>query len=388
MQSATTLGVPPLAIVGVGETEFRRKHERGLDALVVEAARRAIADSGLKPAEIDGIVVPVGMPAADEIAFAAGMVHRGYTAINAYTPGAGPVAALVEAGHAIAAGLATAVLVPYGIRTSNPGGPYAYHAADPLKADLEMPVGYYGQPLYFAMIAQRYAHEFGLQPEQLGSLAVAQREWAARTPNSQKPERITMDDYLRAPLVSGLLRNLDCCLITDGAGAYVVTTRARARDLPNPPAVVAGVAAGSNPWTLTEMFTQSPRFLDIGPNQAGERAFRQAGITHGDVAFAEVYDCFTPSIILQLEGLGFCQRGEGAAFVAGGRTAPGGSLPVNTDGGHLSHAYIPGMTHVLEGVRQIRGTRGAAQVPEARIGVVSTFAGPDHATLVLTKDRL
>jgi acetyl-CoA acetyltransferase len=314
------------------------------------------------------------------------MVHRGYTAINAYTPGAGPVAALVEAGHAIAAGLASAVLVPYGIRTSNPGGPYAYHAADPLKADLEMPVGYYGQPLYFAMIAQRYRHEFGLEPEQLGSLAVAQREWAARTPNSQKPERITLEDYLRAPLIAGPLRNLDCCLITDGAGAYVVTTLERARDLPNPPAVVAGVAAGSNPWTLTEMFTQSPRFLDIGPNEAGRRAFGQAGIVHRDVSFAEVYDCFTPSIILQLEGLGFCARGEGAAFVADGRTAPGGALPVNTDGGHLSHAYIPGMTHVLEGVRQIRGTRGEAQVARAEVGVVSTFAGPDHATLVLTRD--
>jgi acetyl-CoA acetyltransferase len=381
LQAATTL-----AIVGVGETEFRRKHERGLDALVVEAARRAIADSGLAASDIDGIVLPVGMPPPDEIAFGAGMTHRGYTAINAYTPGAGPVAALVEAQHAIAAGLASAVLVPYGIRTSNPGGPYAYHAADPLKADLEMPVGFYGQPLYFACLAERYRHEFGLEPEQLGSLAVAQREWAALTPNSQKPERITLDDYRRAPRVSGLLRNLDCCLITDGAGAYVVTTLDRARGLRHPPAIVAGVAAGSSPWTLTEMFTQSPRFLDIGPAEAGRRAFRQAGITHDDVDFAEIYDCFTLSIVLQLEGLGFCARGEGAAFVAGGRTGPGGALPVNTDGGHLSHAYIPGMTHVIEGVRQIRGSRGMAQVPDAEVGVVSTFAGPDHATLVLRRD--
>jgi acetyl-CoA acetyltransferase len=382
--------VPPertLAIVGVGETEFRRKHGRGLDALIVEASRRAIAESGLSPDEIDGIVLPVGQPPADEIAVGAGMSRRAYTAINAYTPGAGPVAALVEAQFAIAAGLASAVLVPYGIRTSNPGGPYAYHAADPLKADLEMPVGYYGQPLYFAGLAQRYKHEYGLEPEQTGSLAVAQREWASRTPNSQKTERITLEDYLRAPLIAEPLRNLDCCLITDGAAAYVVTTLERARDLPQKPAVVAGVAASSNPWTLTEMFTQSPRFLDIGPGEAGKRAFKQAGIVHDDVDFAQIYDCFTMSIILQLEGLGFCERGEGAAFVANGRTAPGGALPVNTDGGHLSHAYIPGMTHVVEAVRQIRGQREAAQIVDAEVGIVSTFAGPDHATLVLTKDR-
>jgi acetyl-CoA acetyltransferase len=376
-----------LAIVGVGETEFRRAHERGLDSLVVEAARRAIADSGLHPADIDGIVLPVKQPAADEIAQACGITSRRYTAINAYTPGAGPVAALIEAGLAIRAGLAQAVLVPFGMKTSGPGGPYAYHAEDPLKADLEMPVGYYGQPLYFAALAQRYRHEYGLEAEQLGSLAVAQREWAARTANSQKTARIGMADYLKAPYVAEPLRNLDCCLITDGAAAYVVTTLDRARDLPQPPAIVAGVAAGSSPWTLTEMFTQSPDFLEIGPREAGARALAQAGVRHADLRFAQIYDCFTLSIILQLESLGFCARGEGAAFVAGGRTGPGGALPVNTDGGHLCHAYIPGMTHVIEGVRQIRGERGEAQVPDAQVGLVSTFAGPDHATLVLRRDR-
>jgi acetyl-CoA acetyltransferase len=376
-----------LAIVGVGETEFRRRHERGLDGLVVEASRRAIADSGLRPSDIDGIVLPLYQPAADEIAVGCGMTSRRYTAINAYIPGAGPVAALIEARNAIRAGLATAVLVPYGSKTGGAGGPYSYHAHDPLKADLEMPVGYYGQPLYFAAVAQRYKHEYGLEAEQFGSIAVAQREWAARTPNSQKSERITMADYLKAPYVAEPLRNLDCCLITDGAAAYVVTTLERARHLKAKPAVVAGLAAGSNPWTLSEMFTQSPRFLDIGPGDAGRRAFAEAGVRHEDIRFAQIYDCFAMSIVLQLESLGFCQRGEGAAFVANGRTGPGGKLPVNTDGGHLCHAYIPGMTHVIEGVRQIRGERGEAQVPGADVGVVSTFAGPDHATLILAVDR-
>jgi acetyl-CoA acetyltransferase len=375
-----------LAIVGVGESTLGRKVDRALDALLVDASRRAIADSGLAPSRIDGIIMHVKQPPLDEIALGAG-ITRSFSAINAYIPGAGPVAALVDAQSAIAAGRASAVLVVYGTRTSAPGGPYAYHAADPLKADLEMPMGYYGQPLYFAAMMQRYRYEYGLEPGQLGSLAIAQREWASRTPNAQRRERITMDDYLKSPVIAEPIRNLDCCLISDGAVAYVVTTLERARDLPHPPAVVAGVAVGSNPWTLTEMFTQSPRFLDIGPGDAARRAFAQAGITHDDVAFAQVYDCFTISIVLQLEGLGFCKRGEGAAFVAGGRPGPGGSLPVNTDGGHLAYSYIPGVTHVVEGVRQIRGTRGAAQIADAQVGIVSTFGGADHATLVLTRDQ-
>jgi acetyl-CoA acetyltransferase len=376
-----------VAIVGVGETEFKRGNPRGLDALCIEAGRRAIEDAGLEPSAIDGFITCVKQPPLDEIAVGVGAKQRRYSNINAYTPGAGPVAAIVEARLALEAGLASAVLVTYGCHTSAPGGPYAFHAEDPLKADLEMPVGYYGQPLYFAALAQRYQHEFGLEPEQLGSLAVAQRDWASRTPGAQRPQRITMQEYLASPVIAEPLHNLDCCLITDGAGAFVVTSVERARDLPHKPAVVAGVAAGSNPWTLTEMFTQSPDFLNIGPGAAGQAAFGQAGVTHGDVDFAEIYDCFTISIILQLESLGFCKRGEGGRFVANGRTGPGGQFPVNTHGGHLSHAYSPGITHVIEAVRQIRGTRGEAQVQDAEIGVVSTFGGPDHATLIVAADR-
>lgn len=376
-----------LAIVGLGATEFRRGHHKGLTSLVVQASRRAIYDSGLRPDQIDGIIVPGRQPPADEIAVGAGLVSRNYTCINGYIAGVGPLAALIEAQLALQSGLATAILVPYGIKTSTPGGPYAFHAEDPLKADLEMPVGYYGQPLYFAAIAQRYKHEYGLEPEQLGSLVVAQRTWASLTPGAQRTTRITLDDYLKSPLIADPLRKLDCCLISDGAGAYVVTTLDRARDLPRKPVVVAGIGAGSNPWTLTEMFTQSPRFLDLGPGAAALKAFRQASVSHNDINFAEIYDCFTIAIVLQLEGLGFCARGEGASFVADGRTGPGGALPINTDGGHLSYAYVPGITHLLEAARQIRGERGDAQIRGAEIGLVSAFGGPDHATLIVRGDR-
>jgi acetyl-CoA acetyltransferase len=380
-------GARRYAISGVGETEFRRSHPLSLDALIVQAARRAVADSGLAIEEIDGIITMDAHPPQDEIALGTGIAHRAFSAINPLIPGAGPVAAIEQAQLAIGAGLARAVLIVYGVQTSKPGGPYAYHAADPLKADLEMPVGWYGQPLYFGAMGQRYRHEYGLEGEQLGSLAVAQRAWALLTPGAQKSGPITMSDYLKSPYIAEPLRSLDCCLISDGAAAFIVTSLERARDLPQAPAVIAGIAAGSNPWTLREMFTQSPRYLDIGPGDAGRRAMQQANVGLEDVDFAEIYDCFTLSIILQVESLGFCAAGEGASFVAGGRTGPGGSFPVNTHGGHLSHAYIPGITHVVEAVRQIRGARGAAQIEDAQVGLVSVFGGPDHATLVLTSDR-
>ena len=375
-----------IAIVGVGETEFRRRHDRHVASLVVEAARAAIDESGLKPEDIDGFISPRGQPPADEVALGVGATRRRYTTTNAYTPGAGPLAAIVEAKLAIDAGLATAVLVTYGVQTSAPGGPYAFHATDSLKADLEMPVGYYGQPVYFAMLAARYRHLYGLEPRQLGALAVAQRHWASMTPGAQRPERITMEDYLASPMVAEPLHTLDCCLISDGAGAYVVTSAERARDLAKPPAIVAGIASGSNRVTLTEMFTQNPDFLELAPQQSAGRAFEQAGVGREDIDFAEVYDCFTISVLLQLEGLGFCGIGEAGGFVEDGRTGPGGALPINTHGGHLSHAYIPAVTHVIEAVRQIRGERGEAQVPGAQVGLVSTFGGPDHATLILTAD--
>ncbi|MFV0278330.1 MAG: thiolase family protein [Parahaliea sp.] len=379
------MGDEAVAIVGVGNTPYLRQHEKNVAALMVEAGRAALADSGLAPEGVDGIITPRGMPAADELAFACGLRQRNYTCINAYTPGAGPVAALVEARLAIQAGLCKAVLVLYGLKVSTPGGPYAYHAEDPLKADLEMPVGYYGQPLYFAAMAERYRYQYGLDEAHLGAVAVAQRAWAQRTPGSQRADALALEDYLAAPYIAEPLRSADCCLISDGAGAYVVTSVERARDLPRRPVTVRGIAASSNPWTLTEMFTQSPDFLELGPGRVAGRAFAEAGIGHGDVDFVQIYDCFSLSVILQIESLGFCRRGEGAIFMSeGGRTAPGGALPVNTDGGHLSHGYIPGMTHVLEAVRQLRGERGAGQVKGAEVGVVSTFAGPDHATLVLT----
>jgi acetyl-CoA acetyltransferase len=373
-----------VAIVGVGETEYKRKHDRHLPALIVEAGRRAIEDAGLTPDDIDGFVSIAGQPPADELAVGLGVRNRRYTGTNAYCAGAGTVGAAMEAAFALRSGLASAVLVSYGIQTSRPGGPYSFHSREPLKADLEMPFGYFGQPVYFGAMAQRYGHLYGLSERQLAAIPIAHRDFASRTPGAQKTDPLDFDGYLASPMISDPLRNLDCCLITDGAAAYVMTTMDRARDLRHRPAVMAGVAAASLPVTLAEMFTQNRDFLQFAAAQSSSRAYEMAGITPKDADFAEIYDCFTISVILQLEQMGFCGTGEGAAFVEGGHIGARGGLPVNTHGGHLSHGYVPGMNHIVEAVRQIRRERGEGQLAKAEVGVIGGLGGNDHATMVLT----
>jgi acetyl-CoA acetyltransferase len=139
--------------------------------------------------------------------------------------------------------------------------------------------------------------------------------------------------------------------------------------------------------TLTSIFSQKPDVLSLGSSVSGPMAYRQAGLGPGDIDLAEIYDCFSITMILQMEDLGFCPRGEGFAFASEGRIAPGGTFPVNTHGGHLSYAYMPGMNHIVEATRQVRGERGAAQVSGAEVALVAALGGNDHATMILTKDR-
>jgi acetyl-CoA acetyltransferase len=370
----------------VGETRFARRLDASLDDLVVQACRSAVSDAGLRPADVDGFVPAQGEPAPDQVAAALGS-RRAFTATPGYTPGSGSVAALRTARMAIEAGEADHVLVYYGFKGSRPGGPYAFHAEDPVKAALEMPFGWYGQPVYFAAWAQRYCHDYGVKPDQFAPIALAARAWAGLTPGAQKSDPIGPEDYQASPMISSPLRALDCCLISDGAAAYVVTSAERARDLARPPVLVAGVGVASLDVTLTSIFTQKRDVLSLGSVVSGPAAYQDAGIGPGDVDVAEVYDCFSITQVIQMEDLGLCPRGEGFGFAADRGIGPGGQLPVNTHGGHLSYAYIPGMNHVVEATRQLRGERGPAQVPGAEVALVAALGGNDHATAILTRDR-
>jgi acetyl-CoA acetyltransferase len=379
-----------VAIVGVGEVEPAWKHDLPVLGLVVDATRRALADAGLTGADVDGIATEAETmhgARADEVGAAIGARDRRFSAQSSIA-GAGVLAALQLAEVAIDAGLADVVVSYYGISLSTQvGGPYNVHAEDPAKAALEMPFGFFGQPVYFAALAQRYAHEYGLTDEQLGAVPIAHRAFAQRTPGALKQEPLDLDGYLADHVVADPLRRLDCCLINDCAAAFVVTSLERARDLRQPPIVVAGTGFGTKPVTEAGYFTQNPQYLEMASVESGRRAFAAAKLTPADVDIAEIYDCFTMSVILQLEDLGFAKKGEGAEFVASGAIGPNGSLPTNTHGGLLSQSYTVGAGHVVEAVRQLRGERGDGQIEGAEVAVVTGLGAMDHATAILTQDR-
>ncbi len=377
---------PTIAITGVGDSgAYVRVSDKSAFQMVVEASRAAIADAGLEPHEVDGILGTGHLP-TDELAQAIGITNRRFSASPNSNAGGSSVGGAVIARLALEAGMVRHVLNPFGLKISQ-GGAYAFHARDPHKADLEMPVGFYGQPVYFALWAQAYKKKYGLKEETLGEIAVACRKWAQLTPGSQETRDLSMEDYLASPMIATPLKTRDCCLNTDGAAAHVLSRLDEARDMKNKPIVVAGVALAAMPVTLGEVFTQNEDLIETAARRSAPLAFEEAGIGRDDLDFAEIYDCFTASFLIQMEDVGICGFGEAGDFLKGGTMAPGGSFPMNTHGGHLSNGYVPGANHVVEAVRQLRGTRGAAQVPNAQIGLVAGLAGNEHATMILSVDR-
>lgn len=375
-----------VAITGVGETEYLRSSPKSLLDLEVEASLAAIADAGLKLSDIDGFVVNRNTHSADELAFTLGIGERPFSAVTDVVGGTAAAGqALILAQLAIEAGLARHVLVPYAFQASKPGGPYGFHSREPLKADLEMPVGYFGQASYFAMMASRYAHEFGLSEEELASVAITFRAWAALTPGAQRREPMDLDAYRKSPMISTPFRVADCCLLTDGAAAYVVSAADRAADMPRTPAVIEGVGLATTRYPISMIFTQSDDLLAIPGRKSAEIAYAMAGLGPADLDLVQLYDGFSIVAILQAEMLGLCEPGQGQKFFAAGRAAPGGDKPVNTSGGHMSGAYLPGVTLVVEAVRQLRGERGEAQVKDAQVCAVTGLGGNSHSTAILRR---
>ncbi len=376
-----------IAIVGVGETAPARRTEKGLRALVVEAVVAALADAGIDAGEVDGIVTDsVIMPTTVPHDYVSGQlgIRRRFDAAISYG-GAGIVAAPLLAEAAIASGQADVVVVYFGVDWgSRPDGPYGFHDLYPAKLAFEKPYGFNGQPAYFALWAQRYMHEFGVDEGHLAAVSVAQRRHARLNGGAQAMRPLTTADYFETRMISDPLRVPDCCLISDGAGAYVMTSAERARDCAKPPVRVLGTGFAAGPETGDDVFTQHADLLSFpAAAEAAEVACRQAGVGIDAVDFAEVYDCFSISVLLQLEDLGFCGKGEAGHFVAEGHTGIGGRLPVNTHGGLLSYSYRLGIEHVVEAVRQLRGEAGAAQVEGAEIGLVGGLSIPDYGVLLL-----
>lgn len=376
-----------IAIVGIAETPPARRATRDLKSLVVDAALGALADAGIAPEEVDGIVTDAGiMPASVPADYVAGQlsIRSGYTASVSYG-GAGIVCAPMLAEAALRSGQANVVLSYFGVDWgSRPEGPYAFHDRYPAKLLFEKPYGYNAQPLYFAHLAQRYIHEYRLTEEQLASVAITHRRHALAKGNAQARSPLTLADYRASRMIAAPLRAVDCCLISDGAGAFVMTRGDRARDLRQPAVYVKGVGFASAPLSGDSAFTQNPDYLSTpAAREASLSAQKAAGVSLAELDFAQIYDCFTISCLMELEDIGLCGRGESGAFFQDGHASLGGQLPVNTHGGLLSYSYLLGIEHVVESVRQLRGTAGATQVPGAELGLVSGYSIPDYGVLIL-----
>jgi acetyl-CoA acetyltransferase len=240
----------------------------------------------------------------------------------------------------------------------------------------------------YAMACSRHMHQYGTTKEQLAEIAVATRKWAALNPKAYMRDPITVDDVLNSRMISWPFNLLDCCLVTDAGGAVVLTSLERARDLKQVPISVLGFGEGHDHAIISQMpdLTHGPARI------SGPRAFEMAGVTHADLDVVQVYDSFTYTVLLTLEDLGFCAKGEGGAFVSNQRTAPGGDFPLNTSGGGLSYTH-PGMFGIftiIEGVRQLRhdyANQGLRQVPNAKLGLVHGTGGVLSATGTLILGR-
>lgn len=376
-----------IAVTGVGETPFLRKGEETVMQMMQRASLAAIADAGLKPKDIDGYISNkyAGHP-SEEVAQAIGAGDRRFTAVTDTAGGTATTGdALRLAQLVIEAGLARHVLVPYAIRSTKPGGVYAFHAREPQKAGIEMPAGFFGQPTYFASMANRYAHEFGMSEEELASVAMTYRAWAAITPHAQRREPMDLDAYRQSPMISTPLRVADCCLTTDAGGAYVVSAVEAARDMPHPVVSVQGIGIGYNNYPHGVLFSQKPCTFEYPGWESAANAYEMAGIDAKDLDLAQVYDGFSISALVQTEMLGLCEKGEGPRFYAAGHARPGGRMPVNTSGGHMSGGYVPGINLLIEGVRQLRGQEGERQVPDAKLCAIAGLGGNNHATTILAR---
>ncbi len=378
-----------VAIAGVGEADYSKASGRKAGEIAAQAIARAVADAGLEPRDIDGILYNPTSP----FGAAAFRSHFGSDGEMWESAAGGGMVWAATAPAAAAAALRSGrvrhVVNVFSVawateRSSMVGGPGQFHAEERFKANFEVPFGWFPQPVYFATIARRHMHEYGTKPEQLGAVAVACRRHANRHPGAVMHGRtLTLEDYLSRPMLVDPLRVEDCCLISDGGAAYVMTTPERARDLCRTPVLVEGVGeafSGSGTyWSQQSAFTSTPQVF------SAPAAFRMAGISPADVDVLTLYDPFTIVALMQIEDMGFCAKGEAGAFVEGGTLDyDGGRLPTNPHGGLLSHAYVLGIAHVVEVVRQLRG-EAHAQVEGAEIGVYGGYTGHMASTLVLRR---
>jgi acetyl-CoA acetyltransferase len=377
------------AIVGVAESDLGVTGRSALE-LQAQAVVRAIDDAGLSLADVDGIA-SVGVPRFPAIQAAEYLGLRPTWSDSTFTGGSSFEVLTARAAQAITAGHAHTVVIVYGsdqrsARSRSLGG-----VLDPQQPEsqFDAPYGPLSPVSFYALAAARHMHEYGTTSEQLAEIAVAAREWALLNPKAYRygSRPLAVDDVLATPLISSPLHAADCCLVTDGGGAVVLTSAARAKDLPRTPVKIVG----HGECTTHHGFTQMPDLTSTGAVQSGRAAFAESGLKPDDIDVAQIYDSFTVTVLLSLEALGFCAQGEGGPFVADGKLRPGGGFALNTSGGGLSYTH-PGMFGiflVIEAVRQLRGESGPRQIDGARTALCHGTGGilSHNATLILEADQ-
>jgi acetyl-CoA acetyltransferase len=367
-----THGFPRAKTAVVGAATFGVGRAPGFEAidLAAQASLLALAEAGLKPADVDALFIAQPHDTLAGLTFAEYLGIQPVITDNNRSGGSAFLLHLEHAALALDAGLCNVALVAYGSNQASATGKLVSTSrASPYEAPYKplRPISSY------ALAAARHMHCYGTTRRQLAEVAVAARRWAQLNPEAVAREPLSVDDVLRARMVSTPLSVRDCCLVTDGAAAVVLTRADRAADLHARPVYLLGAAAAVTHADISAM----PDLTVTGAAQSGARAFAQAGVRPADIDVVQVYDAFTINTLLFLEDLGFCAKGEGGAFVESGRIAPGGALPVNTSGGGLSYCHpgMFGLFTVVETVRQLRGECGARQVAGAQLGLAHGNGG-------------
>jgi acetyl-CoA acetyltransferase len=377
------------AISGVGYTAFSKQSGRSVLSLAVEASSRALADAGVPAAEVDGIVsyslfndsvscqaVATGL-AAPELAYAVDMNSGGVS----------PGLAVMNAAMAVATGVAHTVLV-FRALNGRSGVRIGQTRFEAPTAQYRYPIGFSAYPYYMAMLARAYMDETGATEEDLGAVVMAQRKYAALNTRAMRRSEISLDEYLADRFIVEPFRTLDCTSEVDGGCAVLVTSLERARTLAVDPAVIKGAAWGTGFRSGLDIADLHlwPDYATNAMHVLRSRLWKSSGMRPSDMDFAEIYDCFSSTVLIGLEGLGLVGKGDAPAFVRSGQTGFDGQLPVNTHGGLLNEGYLHGMNTLAEGVLQIQGRCGSRQVAGANAGVVTSGAMADGSALVLARD--
>jgi acetyl-CoA acetyltransferase len=383
------------AVVGIGATEFSKHSGRSEMRLACEAVAAALLDAGIPPASVDGMVTFTAETNPEiEIARNLGIGELSFFS-RIHHGGGAACATLQQAAMAVATGVADVVVCyrAFNERSGNRFGAGVQGRAPAANAEAShfswyAPFGLLTPAQWVAMFARRIMHEYGVTSADFGRVAVADRKHAANNPAAFfYGQPITLSDHQESRWIVEPLHLLDCCQESDGAQALVVTSVARARDLAQPPAVIAGAAQGAG--DQQQMMTSYYRPSISGLPEMGlvaSQLYAMAGVGPDDIQTAVIYDHFTPLVLPQLEEFGFCGRGEAKDFIKDGNIELGGRLPMNTNGGQLGEAYIHGMNGIAEGVRQVRGT-SVNQVAGAEHVLVTAGTGVPTSGLILAGDR-